>query len=153
MNIRRAHAGDVDRIMAILERHIAACRNWYPAPDREAVAATVLSAWHPSAPLVVLVAERDGEIAGLACAVASRYLWAEPMQAEIRLVVVEPEHRGGPGFARLLAGVEDWAVGKGAVHLSFTLASGIADEETATCLEKRGWVRSGVDMVKGFSCT
>lgn len=148
MNIRRATPQDIDAIMAELSRHIAACKVHYPAPDKAAVAQTILSSFHHTAPMVVFVAEHDGALTGLACAVVSRYLWAPQVQCEIRLVYVAPEHRGGTMFAQLMQAVEAWAKDKGAAEMSFTLSTGIDDDATAACLGKRGWERAGVDMVR-----
>ena len=148
MNLRRATLEDIDGIMAELSRHIAACKVHYPAPDKAAVAQTILSSFHHTSPMVVFVSEHEGRVIGLACAVASRYLWAQEVQAEIRLVYVAPEHRGGSAFARLMGAVGTWAKDKGAAEQSFTLSTGIDDDATAACLEKRGWKQVGVDLVK-----
>lgn len=150
MEIRRATPEDLDAIVTELTRHIAACKVHYPAPDKAAVAQTILSSFHHTAPMVVFVSEHDGQLTGLACAVVSRYLWSPQVQCEIRLVYVAPEHRGGTTFSRLMQAVESWAKEKGAAEMSFTLSTGVNDEATAACLGKRGWERSGVDMVKAI---
>ncbi|MBF0094813.1 MAG: hypothetical protein HQL34_09745 [Alphaproteobacteria bacterium] len=146
--IRRATLDDLDAILAMLEDHIAACGNDYPQPERTVVAQTILSSFHHTAPLVVFLAESDGTLTGIACAVASSYLWAKLIQTEIRLVLVDPAHRGGPTFLRLVKVVRNWAEEKKSVQITFTLASGIDDERIAQTLERLGWKRTGIDMVR-----
>lgn len=148
MIVRRAEPKDIDAILRELERHVQACCNDYPAPERDVVTYTVLSAFHHTSPTVVFVAYDGDELTGIACAVSGPYLWAKETQAEIRLIYVTPERRGGFTFSRLLHAVEQWCDEKKARKVSFTLASGIGDEETALCLERRGWKRTGIDMVK-----
>ncbi len=150
MEIRRATLQDIDSIMSELSTHIAACKVHYPEPDKSSVAQTILSSFHHTAPMVVFVAQHSGALIGLACAVVSRYLWSQKMQCEIRLVYVSPEHRGGTAFSRLMQAVELWSQDKGADEMSFTLSTGVGDENTAEILQKRGWNRVGIDLVKSL---
>lgn len=152
MIVRRATLEDIDGLQAVLETHIAACGNFYPKTDRAAMAATILSLFHHTAPGVLFLATEGGDIIGMACARASRYLWSDKVQAEIVLVLVVPSHRGGRAFPKLMRVLDVWAMEKGCIEVSWTLASasGAGDERLAVHLEKRGWLRTGIDMVRAL---
>ena len=150
ITVRRVTLADLDDVMAMLERHIAACSVEYPKPDRDTLTRSVLSSSHYTAPIALLVAEgADGGLAGCAAAVVSRCLWSPTLVAQIVILLVEPEHRGrGRAFLALLNAVEKWAAEKECRQITFTLSSGIDDERTARALSKRGYVRTGIDTVK-----
>lgn len=148
VSVRRATLEDLDGIVSMLRRHILSCPNSFPAPERECVAQTILSSFHHTSPMAVFLSYEGSDITGISCSVSSRYLWAPQMQAEIRLVYVSPDHRGGRAFLLLMGAVEAWAKEKNCIEISFALASGLNDEKTAACLEKRGFKRIGIDMVK-----
>jgi N-acetylglutamate synthase-like GNAT family acetyltransferase len=146
--VRRAVPNDLPSIMKMLGEYLAGCATSYPSPELPAAAQTLLSAFHETSPMLVLVAERDGELVGMACATSGRYLWAFAIQVEMKLILVRPDSRGGRAVLRLLEAIEQWAVSKGAVEISFAAATGKDDERTARMMEKRGYRRSGIDMVK-----
>ena len=150
MNIRRATVEDIDAIMAHLSQHIGSCKVRYPDPDKQSVAQTILSSFHHTSPKAVFVAECGGEVVGLAHVSASVYPFAPIVNGFIWLVYVAPEHRGGRAFASLMNAVYAWAAEKQCHNLSWTLSAGIDDEGIAACLEKRGWNRVGIDLVKGL---
>lgn len=150
-SVRRATLEDLDGVVSMLRRHIQSCSNSFPAPDRDCLAQTIMSSFHHTSPMLGLVAYEGSELTGIACAVSSRYLWAPQMQAEIRLVYVSPDHRAGRAFLLLMDAIEGWAKEKNCIEISFALASGLNDEKTAACLEKRGFKRIGIDMVKALA--
>lgn len=148
MNIRRATLEDIGALMEMGGGFVASCPNLYPAPERESTARSILASFHHTAPMVWLIAEEGGAIKGHAFAVASTWIWSQEVQSTIRFIDVVGGHGGGAAFLALLEAVDAWARGKGARECTFTLATGQNDERTAACLEKRGWVRTGVDLVK-----
>lgn len=150
INIRRATLQDIDALLDIGERFVLSCQNFYPSPDRSATAQSIMSSFHHTAPMAWFVAEENGILIGMAFVIASRWIWSHDIQAELRFSYVEPEKRGGTSFYRLMDAVQEWSVSKNAREISFTIATGNADEDErlAETLQKRGWKNSGVNLVK-----
>ncbi len=148
LTIRRANLADVENIVLHLNKHIQSCKNYYPGAEKEAVALTVHSSYHHTSPMLTLLCLKDDQIIGIASVVASRYLWANKMQAEIRLVYVDPCHRGGRAFHYMMRDIEKWCIEKQCDQISFSIATGNDDENIANMLTHHGWGRDGIGLVK-----
>lgn len=145
---RRAYLRDVDGIVFELNKHITSCNNYYPAAEKNAVAMTVHSSFHHTSPALSLLCVEGEKIAGMACVVASRYLWADMMQAQIIIAYVAPEYRHGRAFSMMMNDIEEWCREKKCDQISFEIASGINDEATVAMMQRRGWEKTGIGLVK-----
>lgn len=92
----------------------------------------------------VVVAERDGALAGVMVAVISPHWFSDDLQASDLALYVRPEARGTLAAARLVRAYTTWARQRGALLLQAGVTTGVHTEETARLYERLGYRRCGI---------
>lgn len=112
--------------------------------------ARLLVAWIESDIGLVLVAESDGNVIGVAVAVIdSEWFSTDPVAQEMVLYVA-PAHRGSHYAAALIDGMDAWAESRGALLLQAGSSTGIRPEQTIRLYEKRGFERAGMGVMRVY---
>ena len=116
----------------------------YPAPSAEMPSR--VHALGASGHAVVLVAELDGEVVGLATAHVLPTIHSATPAALLTALVVSETARGGGAGRALVARAEEWARAMGAVRIAVT--SGAQRADAHRFYERIGYARTGVRFGK-----
>ncbi|MBX9634518.1 MAG: GNAT family N-acetyltransferase, partial [Magnetospirillum sp.] len=73
----------------------------------------------------LLMAERDGELVGMAIVILGEYFFSPARTATVQLLYVRPEARGGAAAVKLLRALRRWAAANGAHDLHVNVTTGI----------------------------
>jgi GNAT superfamily N-acetyltransferase len=144
--VRSATLADMDALLALaVPMHAESPRYRVMALNLEKVERTFAWALAHGA---VLLAETEGEAAGMAIAFAAERWFSDERYATDLLVYVKPEHRGSSAFARLVRAMETWCRSEG-IH---DLAPGVSTEadalRTVHAYERLGYRLSGYMVSK-----
>lgn len=135
ISIRRATAGDLDALVALLAELFSIEADFRPDAARQRRGLALLLA--APAESLVLVAEREGAVVGMVTVQLVVSTAEGGLSALVEdMVVAAGARRGGIGRL-LLEGAEGWARGRGASRLQL-----LADRENAAALrfyERMGW--------------
>lgn len=102
---------------------------------------------------VVLVAERDGHVIGMAAAFANPHWFnAKHLAGQELFWWVEPEHRGSRAGALLMAGLENWAAGVGCKTFSMASTANLKPASLSRLYARRGYVPQDIYFGKVISC-
>lgn len=95
----------------------------------------------------LLVAERDGEIIGMAVVVLGEHFFSAALAATTQLLYVHPKARGGFAAVKLLRGMRKWAAANRAATLYVSVTSGIHADKADRMLRKMGFRQTGGNYV------
>lgn len=156
-SIRSATMDDVPRIVEMAERFYATSGypDFYGPMAKESAAGLAIITMQGAPefgvePGVMLVAEHEGELVGMACVHIDRFLFNSSVKVGHELAFwIEPEHRGGRLAARLLCEIETAVAARGAtVNRMATLAT--SPPQAAAIYERMGYTRSESFYSKGM---
>lgn len=119
--IRPATMEDVPAIVAMAERFYPASGylELYGPMSKDSAAGLAIITIETG---VMLVAERDGEHAGMACLHVDRFLFnADVVVAHELAFWIEPEHRGGMLAARMLRAIDEACEARGVTRTRMAL--------------------------------
>lgn len=148
MVIRNATDADIPRIVEMAQAFYP--ESPYPAlygamPDSQAagLALVVMHGVDGSLePGVLLLAEQDGEVVGMACLHADRATFNPLVRIASELVFwIEPEHRGGMAAVRLLKAAEDEAKALG-IEVNRMAVLSSSPEQAAALYERMGYTHT-----------
>lgn len=94
-----------------------------------------------------MMAERAGELVGMAVVVLGDYFFSSVRTATVQLLYVAPTARGGPAAVRLLRAIRRWAAANGARDLHVNVTTGIEAARTDRFLRKMGFRQTGGNYV------
>lgn len=97
------------------------------------------------------VADRDGDVVGVAGATISRYYEKDDLYSRLAVLVVSSEAQGLGLGGRLVQAVERWSVTQGAREV--IVNSGLQRAEAHGFYERRGYSRTGFRFVKQLSAS
>lgn len=95
----------------------------------------------------LIVAERDGQLVGMAIVVLGEHFFSPALAATVQLIYVAPEARGGMAAVKLLRGVRRWAAQAGADDLHVNVTTNIAPAKTDRFLRRMGFKQTGGNYV------
>lgn len=96
---------------------------------------------------LVLVAEHDGQLAGMLAGVAVQHFFCAEFYATDLVFYVVPEHRGSSAAFRLLAQWRTHWRSRGVTELVLGVSTEVHPERTMRLYERLGYRRSGGIMV------
>jgi len=92
---------------------------------------------------LLLVAEHEGAIAGGIAAMCAPH-WSSRDRVAFDLgLFLAPEARGGMDAVRLVRAYREWARGRGAVHITLGISTGVHAEQTGHLYERMGFTCCG----------
>lgn len=102
---------------------------------------------------VVLVAESNGQVIGMAAAFANPHWFnARHLAGQELFWWVEPEHRGSRAGPLLATGLEAWATGAGCKTFSMASTANLKPESLARLYARRGYVPQDIYFAKVMTC-
>lgn len=87
----------------------------------------------------IFVATSLGQVIGLFVIVATSDWFGPDLHATDLVVYVDPAHRGGTAFPKLVRAVEEWARAKGVLDLDIGVSTGIHTMRTVCVYERLGY--------------
>ncbi|MDM0072079.1 GNAT family N-acetyltransferase [Variovorax sp. J31P207] len=96
----------------------------------------------------VFVAEEGGEVVGMTVGIAAERWFSEERYLTDLTLYVQPAHRGGTAFRRLVGVLERWAAEQGLDQLALGVSTEIHPERTVRAYERLGYRLAGYTMVK-----
>lgn len=115
--------------------------------DRESFTATVQHLMAGGG--VCLVAETDGQVVGMAGALAYPFYFnADHKTGQELFWWLNPEHRGGLLGARLFAGLESWAQDQGCASFTMVALDAVRPEQVGGMYKRRGYRASEHTYIK-----
>lgn len=139
MKLRHPNPGDMDQIMALGRRLHA--EGWYASLDYdpETLRETLDHAMAADNMLALVLEAADGKLAGFFLAAETRHFFGRDHYACDLACYVAPEHRGGPGFVRMVRAYEAWCRIRGVREIHIGVSSGVTAERTARMFTKLGY--------------
>lgn len=147
MVIRPATMDDVPRIVEMAERFYptSGYPDLYGPMARESAAGLAIITMESG---VMLVAEHDGELVGMACVHIDHFLFNAAIKVGHELVFwIEPEHRGGMLAVRMLRAVDKAVADRGAQVNRMAILSTSPDQAGAL-YERLGYARTETNFSK-----
>jgi Sortase and related acyltransferases len=95
----------------------------------------------------LMVAERNGEIVGMATVILGDYFFSPVRTATVQLLYVLPKARGGLAAVKLLRAIRRWAEQNGARDIHVNVTTGIDAARTDRFLRKMGFRQTGGNYV------
>ena len=95
----------------------------------------------------LIMAERGGELVGMAVVVLGEYFFSPARTATVQLLYVAPKARGGSAAVKLLHAIRRWAAANGAHDLHVNVTTGIEAVRTDRFLRKMGFRQTGGNYV------
>lgn len=95
----------------------------------------------------LLMAERDGELVGMAIVMLGEYFFSPTRTATVQLLYVAPKARGGSAAVKLLRALRRWAATNGAHDLHVNVTTGIEAARTDRFLRHMGFRQTGGNYV------
>ena len=95
----------------------------------------------------LIVAERDGELVGMAIVVLGEHFFSPALAATVQLLYVHPKARGGAAAVKLLRGLRRWAVQHKARDLHVNVTTAIRADRTDRFLRRMGFRQTGGNYV------
>jgi GNAT superfamily N-acetyltransferase len=139
VKLRHPNPGDTDQLVA-LGRQMHA-ESWYSDLDySEAEVRGLLDLLAESPFMLGLVLEgENGAIAGFFAAAETSHFFGSDRYASDIAIYVAPEHRGGPGFVRMVKAYEAWCRIRGVKQIHLGVSSGLDHPKTVRLFEKLGY--------------
>lgn len=136
---------DIDKMIALGRRLHA--ESWYrdlPMDDArmQEIGRRGLAEHNPG----LIIAERDGEMVGMAIVVLGEYYFSAVRTATVQLYYVVPEARGGSAALNLLRALRIWAKEAGARDLHINVTTSIEPSRTDHMLRRMGFKQTGGTM-------
>lgn len=95
----------------------------------------------------LIMAERDGELVGMAIVMLGEYYFSPARTATVQLLYVHPKSRGGSAAVKLLRALRRWAAQNGAHDLHVNVTTGIDAARTDRFLRHMGFRQTGGNYV------
>lgn len=151
--IRKATQADMPRLMELAKRmHEESPRYCQVEFDAFLCAHVISDAigtfLAPNPNRCVLLSEVDGVIVGGIVGLAIRHFFSREAYATDIALFIEPEHRGGVQFARLIAAFEKWAMELEVSEVVLGVSTGVKTEETESAFKRLKYVQFGHLFVK-----
>lgn len=147
VHIRLAETeADIEAMIELGARHHAESRFRIYPYDRDRLLAAGRNALAKRNPGVI-IAERDGELVGMAVVMLGEYFFSPTKTATVQLFYVVPEARGGRAVIKLLHALRHWSHQTGAQDLHINVTSGIDLRNTDRIFRKLGFKHTGGNYV------
>jgi GNAT superfamily N-acetyltransferase len=139
VKLRHPHPGDTGQLVA-LGRDMHA-ESWYRDFDYDEAKVQQLIDQVIHAPAMLgLVLEGDhGRIVGFLAAAETEHFFGFDRYAVDIALYVAPEHRGGPGFVRMVKAYEAWCRIRRVKEMHLGVSSGLDHPKTVRLFEKLGY--------------
>lgn len=146
MKLRHPNPGDMGQLVTLAG--LMHRESWFRDFDFDpaAVEAFITRAMEADFMLALVLEAAGGGIAGFFCAAEATHFFGRDRYACDVAVYVHPDHRGGPGFVRMMKAYEAWCRIRGVREIHIGLSTGIELEKTARLYEKLGYA----DPVTGY---
>ncbi|MCA3267988.1 MAG: GNAT family N-acetyltransferase [Azospirillum sp.] len=95
----------------------------------------------------IILAERDGELVGMATVVASEQFFSPAKVASLHLLYVRKDARRGRAAVLLLRALRRWAQAAGALELNISTTMGVGMDRSDRFLRKLGFRQTGGNYV------
>ncbi|OFX12212.1 MAG: hypothetical protein A2516_03395 [Alphaproteobacteria bacterium RIFOXYD12_FULL_60_8] len=95
----------------------------------------------------LIVAERDGQMVGMAVVLLGEYYFAPVRTATVQLLYVLPEARGGAAAVKLLRALRRWSAENRAHDLHINVTTAIDTARTDRFLRRMGFKQTGGNYV------
>lgn len=95
----------------------------------------------------LILAERDGQLIGMAVVVAGAHFFSAAKAATVQLIYVHPDHRGGRAVVLLLRALRRWAAEAGAADPHINSTTAIDAARTDRFLRRMGFRQTGGNYV------
>jgi len=95
----------------------------------------------------LIVAERGGELVGMAIVVLGEHFFSPALAATVQLLYVHPKARGGAAAVKLLRGLRRWAIRNKARDLHVNVTTAIRADRTDRFLRRMGFRQTGGNYV------
>jgi len=95
----------------------------------------------------IILAERDGQLVGMATVVASEQFFTPAKVASLHLLFVRKDARHGRAGVMLLAALRQWAKAAGAVELNLSTTMGVDMARSDRFLRRMGFRQTGGNYV------
>ena len=97
---------------------------------------------------IVIVAESDGQIIGMAAGIVCEHFFGTDRIASDLVVYVKPENRGGRLMIRLVRKFEEQAAKKGAIEFSMGVTTMVDEGSTVKIYQHMGYQIVGTSLLK-----
>lgn len=149
--IRKAEFSDVPAMLEIGRRfHSATLYATYGATFSPEKLGESLSNYLSSSDACVLVAEKNGALVGVACAVKTQLYMSDDDVAVELFWWVEPEARGGTLAIRLMNHLEQWATQAGCKCMAMSSMATIEGSPADDIYSRRGYRNIEKSWIKGL---
>lgn len=144
MKLRHPNPGDHDQLVA-LGRALHQ-ESWYRDFDFDPAKMIELVELATASPtmLPLVLETAGGRIAGFFLAAETTHFFGKDRYACDVAIYIAPEHRGGPGFLRMMKAYEAWCRIRGVKEINIGVSSGIAQGPTQKLYEKLGFHQTAV---------
>lgn len=95
----------------------------------------------------LILAERNGQLVGMAVVVAGEHFFSAAKTATVQLIYVHPKARGGSAAVKLLRALRRWAAEAGAADLHVNNTTSIDAARTDRFLRHMGFRQTGGNYV------
>lgn len=139
MKLRHPNPGDIAQLLPL--GRLMHAESWYRDFDfdEKTVLLLIDQAMHAPTMLALVMEANDGTIAGFFVAAETTHFFGTDRYACDVAIYVAPEHRGGPGFVRMVRAYEAWCRIRGVKEIHLGLSSAVTPEKTRRLYEKLGY--------------